>query len=1516
MVKKSSKSNKQQKSSAETTNVVVDDTAVLGGGSSPEKLDSDEDFDPDVLDNSPFNHDGNEEDENMIEEENHSVAPGTSNVKDDLLSTSTEPENSPEKKKKKSPTKKRGLSPLLELFDVVNTSASKTNFGSNGGTAYLSYNEDTWSPLFLYRLPADIALSTIRDHGTEGIGRIEIGWKMGMDTSTKAGNRRVSSYILTACNEHPQHIGQFQKMEGKIRCIKYFWKADKEPEQFKKLFDDFEKFAGVPCPFKLGQVMKFPNCNLSTLRISDVTLRRLNDILEMIATKRVIVTVHKISRFISSREQSYGYDFTIDKKSLLKCLKALESANLLTVFETNVAAESVETKVQIVCHPDIFSPDDPEVLHAIQATIDEYHKEGRVFPHGQLRFSIKKKAEMEAKPGLMDPFDNIVKECSDGIHLSQRYNLLRLQMTRCSTLTQKKPTDPELADKDDLTFVEEKGTVPSNGTTDLNKTGASASSPGPNSKPPQDVEHPTEFGYQSKAIRCFVVHEIAFQLVFGHPVGTKPNLYELFPPSESFSTWPVRGVDDLSVFVDEESPLRFLPHLPPFSDVQRGWFMVQDFLAALPLSVFVLIAHVSRKINKNMLQSYLSDPIKRHICVGCLPNEIRIPILKDKKVVRQVEHIMLTNCAMGLMAIATNPDVKRFSSPRSSVFYVSRKAVLYDTSTSGRGYASVTLPLSRYDKYDYEFNTIDDIALYWHHLRAIVQSTPLSFRNDANAEEIHLARHKKYSMGLFDKNLVIRDPSDSIDEIIPLGPREGCAGFDSALYIHLRRHWDIDPRQNSCVGWYIARFRRQSDKSRSVVECRVAKMKKDTNGLSRKCQVLYLMPNEIEPQKAKKRPHDDSGDATYSAPRKVLASDLLAKRKPPFKKVGQSGRRKRQLDSVDIISEQNRFYLRSRFSSRERDMLILIRAVSFFLNPVYRFWLNPSVVRDIMHEYIPESRCKTVQSLMAAAVREMVRPGRLAYLQRIVRNLSTFQEMRDLRFLLASSPLTSVESKASFFKNAFDVANRLLFMESQVLPVTATSDKQFENFLNSSGLIISTEQSVSSPVPMRARVPTTLARIHHCVAVNLLLSILIHSADEAFSEAILDQISPSVLCNALQVLKTDGLVSRSRVIDHQLMVITKNKAVLSYYFRHFFTHRFHPDIMEQALSMFDALDESVQGIEELQGDLVGLLVAAASSFYNNSDLEICVDEEVFTTFEQAVRDQATQSIKQIRYLENTNLHLEQIHIFESSPFEQPELPSWLSILPKIDWSQPASNYPQIPFEDFLLNVPVYKRKGLRAVYEPIVCSAENGAKLSEIEDATNMSREDILSCIRCLTDGSQVISVGVDAQRWVSADFALAWCVKVGGRIVSPRPWTMPTGEISPATVRWMAESILMTVVSSPGITLKEVCFRLQCVLQPIAIHDLITVLEVAGCIVPIEEVFEDISLSSVFQEECPEVKISYLLPTVDCLEKFSRIFGRISLLPGMVGRGESDKQETQKSGGDGDSEDVKEAVPVLQEAQ
>ncbi|KHJ93558.1 hypothetical protein OESDEN_06528 [Oesophagostomum dentatum] len=631
---------------------------------------------------------------------------------------------------------------------------------------------------------------------------------------------------------------------------------------------------------------------------------------------------------------------------------------------------------------------------------------------------------------------------------------------------------------------------------------------------------------------------------------------------------------------------------------------------------------------------------------------------------------------------------------------------------------------------------------------------------------------------------------------------------------------------------------------------------------------------------------------------------------------------------------------------------------------------------------------------MAAGVREMVRPPRLAYLQRIVRNLSTFQEMRDLRFQLASAPLSTAESKTSFFKNAFDVANRLLFNEHQTLPVTATSNKQFEAFLKASQMVVSAEHPATGPVPLRSQCPTTLPHIHHCVAVNILLPpncyeqlshrfIALSSLFLSMRQMVL---SPNQYWTKYQHLLSlmhcryasvpsffsvssslnliilsdfaigwarfkiarirstaDGdyeesggaIILEMRDLRFQLASAPLSTAEsktsffknafdvanrLLFNFRHFFTHRLHPDIVEQTLSVFTSLDEGIENNEELQGDLAGALVAAASLLCNNGYLDVSVDDEVFSMFEQAVFDQSAPSIKQIRYLENADLHLEQIHVNGESSSELPILPTWQSLLASIDWyvhkilchvipktvvwallcltayemfrSQPADKHPPLPFEEYLLDIPVSERKDLRAVYKPISSAGAFGAPVSDIKIFTGLPPDTVENILKELARACQIICVGVDVHRWVAAEYASAWCVKVAGNLVCPRPWTMPTGEICPSTVRWMAESVLMTIVSSPGITIKEISFRLEFALQAAAVHDLVSVLVRAGCVQEIEELFEDMTLQSPFQKECMEIGVTYLLPVVGCIETFARIFGGIALLPAMTGRTDGEKDE------------------------
>jgi hypothetical protein len=72
-----------------------------------------------------------------------------------------------------------------------------------------------------YRTPCDIVAQTIIESQANGVDRYEIGKYLMMNSKTKAGNRRVSGYIQQLVKTCPEQVSQFQKMEGKIRILKW-----------------------------------------------------------------------------------------------------------------------------------------------------------------------------------------------------------------------------------------------------------------------------------------------------------------------------------------------------------------------------------------------------------------------------------------------------------------------------------------------------------------------------------------------------------------------------------------------------------------------------------------------------------------------------------------------------------------------------------------------------------------------------------------------------------------------------------------------------------------------------------------------------------------------------------------------------------------------------------------------------------------------------------------------------------------------------------------------------------------------------------------------------------------------------------------------------------------------------------------------------------------------------------------------------------------------------------------------
>jgi hypothetical protein len=319
-----------------------------------------------------------------------------------------------------------------------------------------------------------------------------------------------------------------------------------------------------------------------------------------------------------------------------------------------------------------------------------------------------------------------------------------------------------------------------------------------------------------------------------------------------------------------------------------------------------------------------------------------------------------------------------------------------------------------------------------------------------------------------------------------------------------------------------------------------------------------------------------------------------------------SGKRKRRLDKIDVRSKQMN-YTRSRFTPKERDMLILIRAVGFFLNPVHRFWMDPGVMRDVMHEFVPESRSKTVSCLMAASVREMSRQSRIAHLQYLVRTLCSFPEMREKRSHLATTNFQDSDQKREFFLSAFRSAYQLLFDTASQFPSATSSDDEFAYFISSNNYAIGqSDMSAGISFPTRSLKPMDIDHIQHCVAYNVLMAMLLneeetprHASDsEAFEtiETMIEHISAHALSEVMERLRSDGLISRLR--NHlpstsESTLSFRNHAAASVYYRHFFNHRYHNNLI-------DLTKSAAFGSYSADEEDPGLLVALTSYLYDEN----------------------------------------------------------------------------------------------------------------------------------------------------------------------------------------------------------------------------------------------------------------------------------------------------------------------------
>lgn len=174
--------------------------------------------------------------------------------------------------------------------------------------------------------------------------------------------------------------------------------------------------------------------------------------------------------------------------------------------------------------------------------------------------------------------------------------------------------------------------------------------------------------------------------------------------------------------------------------------------------------------------------------------------------------------------------------------------------------------------------------------------------------------------------------------------------------------------------------------------------------------------------------------------------------------------------------------------------LLLIRACSSFLNPINRFWPHPKVLRNLMHEFVPESRTKTTYSLMAAGVREL--KDRMPQQQYLVKTMASYPELLNLRnqigemnFMQKSgAEEDDLRQKDYFFVDAFRKAYQLLFKETDNFPSINASDFDFGSYIHMNNLhFVQVSNTKNGSIPLRCQKPEDKKAIRASVTYNAIM---------------------------------------------------------------------------------------------------------------------------------------------------------------------------------------------------------------------------------------------------------------------------------------------------------------------------------------------------------------------------------------------------------------------------------------------
>lgn len=306
------------------------------------------------------------------------------------------------------------------------------------------------------------------------------------------------------------------------------------------------------------------------------------------------------------------------------------------------------------------------------------------------------------------------------------------------------------------------------------------------SSTPKPPKQSGEYTFLSKFSKMEKMHKLAFHMAYS---AVKPlENQDLARSNLERNTLFKIPNDHPPIYNDSDlNDFTFLPSLYPPNSYPRGFVSFDDFFSLLPIKI--LMESIVRDSFSSSLDEYYRDPVRRFYPIKHTDAGIYTVLTRQaegRKNVSSVVNIFQNIATIGLIQFG-----KRLGSEKENfLFYVNQKTSLRDTITAAPSYTELD-PETMKPATVYHFQDMSDVKKYWLDTSHICINTPLGMRTFSLGQKVKSYKRPCDKPALSECCKHIEDVNVVLSRDIGQIPGDGlgAAGYDSALFAHMKKNW-------------------------------------------------------------------------------------------------------------------------------------------------------------------------------------------------------------------------------------------------------------------------------------------------------------------------------------------------------------------------------------------------------------------------------------------------------------------------------------------------------------------------------------------------------------------------------------------------------------------------------------------------------------------------------------------------------------------------------------------------------